>query len=111
MILVLFNTSFWKDALWRSFRTFCQTLLSLFGGSALNVWSAGWHDSLGVAVGAALLSLLMSVDRSTATPQVDVTVQPSSPVAPVATFVSSVPTVTPLSHPAPVTTACGDGLR
>lgn len=109
------TVEFWKEALWRAFRTFCQTLLSIFGGSALNVWNVGWHNSLGVAVGAAFISLLMSVDRSTA-------VLKGEPVTPVAQFAplpamppampyQPVSAVTPLDHPVPVTTVCGDTLR
>lgn len=100
----MFTVSFFKDALWRAFRTFCQTLLSIFGGSALNVWNVGWHNSLGVAAGAALISLLMSVDRSTAAPVVVEAVKPVEPVSFVAAPVA-------LSAPSPVVGACGGSLR
>lgn len=60
---MLLTSGFWKDALTRGIRTFCQTLLSVLGGSALNVWSVGWHNAFGVAAGSALLSVLMTVDR------------------------------------------------
>lgn len=67
--------SFWKDAAERTIRTFCQTLAAVLGGSAMNIWTAGWHSALGVAAGSALLSFLMSVDRLSVTPRLDVTVE------------------------------------
>ncbi|MFM8798738.1 MAG: holin [Fluviibacter sp.] len=105
----MFSVPFFQDALWRAFRTFCQTLLSIFGGSALNVWNVGWHNSFGVAAGAALISLLMSVDRSTAAPVIVETPVEPAPAAVPATFVTqlqSKPTFNP-----PVTVACGDSLK
>lgn len=73
---MLFTWDFWSDALTRCVRTFCQTLAAVLGGSAMNIWEAGWHSALGVAAGSALLSLLMAADRLTVTPRVDVTVEP-----------------------------------
>jgi len=94
---MLFNSTFLRDAATRAVRSFAQTLAAALGGSALNVWSAGWHQSVGLAAGSALLALLMAVDRATAS-VVAPTVQavPAAFVAPAAT--------------APVT-ACGDSLR
>lgn len=57
---------FWKDSTWRSFRTFCQTLAALLGGQAVNVLTAEWKSMLSVSATAALVSLLMSVDRGRA---------------------------------------------
>ena len=57
---------FWRDATWRAFRTFCQTLAALLGGQAVNVLTAPWASMLGVSGTAALVSLLMSVDRERA---------------------------------------------
>lgn len=56
--------SFWSDALQRSVRTFAQTLLAGFGGNALNIWSANWHQMVGLALGSSLVSILMSIDRN-----------------------------------------------
>jgi hypothetical protein len=60
------NTQFWKDSTWRAFRTFCQTLAALLGGQAVNILTAPWASMLGVSGTAALVSLLMSVDRERA---------------------------------------------
>lgn len=40
-----------------------QTLLSVLGGGALNIWEVGWHSAFGVAAGSALLAFLMAADR------------------------------------------------
>lgn len=79
----MWEWSFWRDSLERTIRTFCQTLAAVLGGSAMNIWEAGWHSALGVAAGSALLSFLMSVDRLSVTPRVDVTVEPMAKPAPV----------------------------
>lgn len=57
------DKQFFLDASWRAFRTFCQTLAAMLGGQTVNVLTADWHGMLGVSAGAALVSLLMSVDR------------------------------------------------
>lgn len=57
------NRQFWLDSTWRAFRTFCQTLASLLAGQAVNLLSAPWSSMLSVAAGAALISLLQSIDR------------------------------------------------
>lgn len=57
---------FWKDSTWRAFRTFCQTLAALLGGQAVDILTAPWGSMLGVSGTAALVSLLMSVDRERA---------------------------------------------
>jgi hypothetical protein len=66
MPINIFSKAFVKDATIRGIRTFCQTLGSVLGGSALNVWTVGWHSAVGVAAGSALISFLMTVDRYTA---------------------------------------------
>lgn len=58
---------FWSETLQRSVRTFAQSLLAVFGGNAFNVWNADWQNAVGVGLGAAFLSILMSVDRSSLT--------------------------------------------
>ena len=62
-----FTWTFWQDALSRGLRTFAQTLAAALGGSALNVWNAGWVQAIGLAAGSSLLSVLMTIDRSGAT--------------------------------------------
>lgn len=60
------NKQFWMDSSWRAFRTFCQTLAAVLGGQTVNVLTADWYGMLGVSGGAALMSILMSVDRERA---------------------------------------------
>lgn len=60
------NRQFWFAASWRAFRTFCQTLASLFAGEAANLLTAPWSSMLSVSAGAALISLLQSIDRERA---------------------------------------------
>jgi F0F1-type ATP synthase membrane subunit a len=95
---MLFTWIFWQDAVSRGIRTFCQTLLAAWGGNALNVWSADWHQSLGLAAGSALLALLMAVDRSGA-----VLAASNAP--------SETVVVEPVAFVAPFQHGCGDKLR
>lgn len=88
------NSTFWAEAAWRAVRTFAQTALASFGGTSLDLVHANVAGVLSVSAGAALLSLLMSVDRGTAVA--------ASPAAPVATLVG------PADLPA---AACGANLR
>jgi len=60
------DKQFWMDASWRAFRTFCQTLAAVLGGQTVNILTADWDGMLGVSSGAALMSVLMSVDRERA---------------------------------------------
>ena len=60
------NSTFWTESLWRACRTFAQTALASFGGTSLDLVHANITGVLSVSAGAALLSLLMSVDRGTA---------------------------------------------
>lgn len=57
------NRQFWMDATWRCFRTFCQTLAAMLAGQTANLLTAPWSGMLSTAGGAALVSLLMSIDR------------------------------------------------
>lgn len=63
---------FWRDAISRIIRTFCQTFASALGGSALNIWNAGWGSAAGIALGASLVSFLMCVDRAFAITEVKI---------------------------------------
>lgn len=63
---------FWKDAVSRVIRTFCQTLASVMGGTALNIWTASWNASVGVALGASFVSFLMCLDRAFAMSEVKI---------------------------------------
>lgn len=81
------NWQFWLDATWRAFRTFCQTLAAMLGGQAVNALTAPWISMLSVSGTAALVSLLMSVDRERAvgsvidTPADPAAVEPTPPPA------------------------------
>lgn len=60
------DRQFWLDTSWRAFRTFCQSLAALLGGQAVNLLTAPWSSMLGISGGAAVMSVLMSVDRERA---------------------------------------------
>lgn len=89
--------AFWQDSLWRAFRTFCQTLAGLLVTlQVTDAFHAPWPTILGASALSGLLSLLMSVDRSTTA----TTTVVEAPVA----FAS-------LPQPESVTVACGSNLR
>jgi hypothetical protein len=68
--------SFWKDTAERSVKTFAQTLVALWTVSGpLDIVSVDWKASLGVAVGAAVVSVLTSLASSQVGPN------PGSPSA------------------------------
>lgn len=99
---MIFTWDFWKDAAARSIRTFAQTLAAALSGSALNIWSADWHQAFGLAAGSAVVALLMAVDRSGTVSHA------SSPTAVVVEPVEFVER--PMGAAAPIV-ACGDNLR
>ena len=59
----MFTKLFWKDAFERSLKTVAQTLVTLWltGETVFNLLTVDWKQALGVAAGAGVLSLLMSV--------------------------------------------------
>lgn len=59
----MFTKLFWKDAVERSVKTIAQTLTTLWLASndVFNILAVDWKQAFGVAAGAGLLSLLMSV--------------------------------------------------
>ena len=65
--IMLFKATFWKAALERAVKTFAQTLVALWGADALNIVEADWGETLSLAAGATVLSLLTSVASSAAT--------------------------------------------
>ena len=77
----MFTTVFWKDAAERAIKTVAQTLLALWlvGDVALNALSVDWTEALGVALGAAVISLLTSIVSAGAVPN---SVSPASLVTP-----------------------------
>lgn len=54
------NKDFWKAALVRSLRTFCQALIGVIGSSYV-LSEVNWIEALSAAVLAALLSVLNSI--------------------------------------------------
>lgn len=59
---MLFTGDFWKAAAERAIRTMAQVLLSLWiSDGVFNALSVDWLNALGVALGAALISVLMSL--------------------------------------------------
>lgn len=57
----MWTRKFWLDATERAVKTFAQALLVLLGAGMVNVLAVGWETDLGLAGGAALLSVLTSV--------------------------------------------------
>ena len=70
--MYVFTWSFWKDAVSRSIRTFCQSLVSVLGVSELNVFNASWGAALGISLGSAFVSFMMCLDRAFAITEVKV---------------------------------------
>lgn len=70
--MYVFTWSFWKDAVSRSVRTFCQTLVSVLGVSELNIFTASWGASLGISLGSAFVSFIMCLDRAFAITEVKI---------------------------------------
>lgn len=61
--MILTTKLFWADALERAIKTVSQTLLSLWliGDVAFNLLTVDWKSAFGVAGGAAVISILMSI--------------------------------------------------
>jgi hypothetical protein len=58
----MWTSTFWKAAAERALRTVAQVLLSLWvSDGVFNALSIDWLNALGVALGAALISVLMSM--------------------------------------------------
>lgn len=59
----MFTKLFWKDAFERALKTVAQTLVTLWltGEAVFNLLTVDWKQAFGVAAGAGVLSLLMSV--------------------------------------------------
>ncbi len=53
------NKAFWKAALTRAFRTFCQSALALIP-AAVTITAVDWPTVIGTAALAAVVSVLMS---------------------------------------------------
>lgn len=64
----MLTKQFWlgeTGVLVRAVRTFAQTFISVtvVGGSALALFSVDWKETMSISLGAALVSILMSLDR------------------------------------------------
>ncbi|MGB0971742.1 MAG: holin [Mycobacterium sp.] len=57
----MFTRKFWRDALERAARTAAQAAVTAFAGDKVNVWAVDWQTVTGLSLGAALLSVLMSL--------------------------------------------------
>lgn len=61
----MFSARFWKDAAERAVKSAAQAIIIVFTGDQLfNAWNADWKQAGGVALGAAVLSILMSLVSS-----------------------------------------------
>lgn len=96
----LFTADFWREATARSVRTFAQTFISVVGVSSFSVWSLDWQNILGVSLGAAVISFLMCLDRTTAVVAVEKQIATSSDAGSIAAFA-----------PQPNSVGCGDSLK
>jgi hypothetical protein len=57
----MFTQTFWKSAIERAIRTFCQTLVAVAGASQFDWMSADWQTLIATSAVAAGLSVLTSV--------------------------------------------------
>ena len=67
--MTIFTTTFWADAAERSLKTVAQTVLSVWivGDQVFNLMTVDWGQTLGVAAGAGVISLLTSIISATVT--------------------------------------------
>lgn len=57
----MFTTHFWKQASERALKTFAQFIIVVGGAGAFNVFTVDWAQTLGLALGGALLSYATSI--------------------------------------------------
>lgn len=55
------DKAFWKSALIRAIRTFCQSLVTLIGTDAINIIDIDWVTITGIAATTAVMSILTSI--------------------------------------------------
>lgn len=61
----MFTKSFWKQALERMVKAFASTTISLYVvGNGFDAFSVNWHRWLGIALGASVASLCLSIVSS-----------------------------------------------
>lgn len=59
-----FTKGFWAATAVRATRTFAQTMVATITAAGVGVFSMRWYDILLTSAGAAVLSILMSIDRN-----------------------------------------------
>jgi len=67
--MTVFTTTFWADAAERAIKTIAQSVLSIWvvGDQVFNLLNADWGTTLGIAAGAGVISILMSIVSATVT--------------------------------------------
>lgn len=55
---------FWKQAIQRGIRTFAQSAIAVIGVGTTNLFTADVKNILAIAASSAVISILMSIDRS-----------------------------------------------
>ena len=101
------DRQFWRDATWRAFRTFCQSLAGLLTVEQVSQnLNASWLALIYASGVAGLISLLQSVDRERAV----TSTTPALPApVPEPIVVEEPADYQPVSFYAP--TGCGEDLR
>lgn len=101
--MIMYTANFWKQALHRAVRTFAQTAIAAVGVGTTNLLTVDFQNVLALSVSAAVLSLLMSIDRTSETTGELVALEP--PVEPLK-FKSPAVVVEPEPFH-----GCGESLR
>ena len=57
----MFTLQFWKEATERALKTFAQFILVVGAAGAFNVFTVDWVQTLGLALGGAVLSYATSI--------------------------------------------------
>lgn len=57
----MFSAAFWRDTAERVISSFVGALAAFLGGDVLDLWAVNWPSALGVAGGAALVSLIKAL--------------------------------------------------
>lgn len=79
----MFTAAFARDLFERAVRTFAQALVSLWVvGDGFNLLHVDWTDSLGIAGGAAALSILVSIAAGVVGPESGASLGTTKPIAP-----------------------------
>lgn len=58
---MMFTRAYWQDLADRALRTAAQTLVAAWAGGQVNLLDIDWAQSLGLAGGAALVSVVSSI--------------------------------------------------